>query len=293
MMPALTDRLVAWPQYLLPHKLLTAMAWFLSTCRIGWMYRPFVRLFVRLYGVNLGEAERRNPDDYTCFNDFFTRALKRGARPLADSRHRLISPCDGTISQRGRLDGSTLVQAKGQHYTATALLGDEQRAAAFTDGHFITIYLAPGDYHRVHAPISGQVVEEVRIPGRLFSVSDTTARVIPGLYTRNERMVTMLETDHGPVAVVMVAAMLVSGIETVWGGLGDRRPGRKVRVRRINGLALRRGDELGRFHWGSTVILLVPGSFPSWRDDLHTGQRILTGQSLTGREDRSVLHNGD
>jgi phosphatidylserine decarboxylase len=277
---AFSDRLRAWPQYLLPQHLLTALAWRLSTCRAGWFRRVFIGVFVRLFSIDLSEAEREDPASYECFNDFFTRALKPGARPLADQRHRLVSPSDGTVSQLGRLHADAIVQAKGIDYSAAELLGSPERARAFEDGHFITVYLAPNDYHRVHSPIAGHVVEEVRIPGELFSVSAATVRAVPRLFSRNERMVAMLDTAHGPVAVVMVAAMLVAGIETTWGGPEDRRPGREPRTTDIDRHFLDRGAELGRFHWGSTVIVLTPKDFPEWRDGLAAGDRVRMGEAL-------------
>lgn len=281
MKPTLIDRLRVLPQYCLPQQLLTALAWRLSRCRAGWFRRPFIRIFVRLFGVDLDEAERSDPAAYECFNDFFTRSLKPGARPLADAGHRMVCPCDGTVSQLGRIAGDTIFQAKGFDYTAGALLGSDQHAAAFADGRFVTLYLAPRDYHRVHSPVAGRVFEEVRIPGRLFSVSAATVRGVPRLFTRNERMVAMLESDHGPVAVVMVAALLVAGIETAWGGPDDRRPGQQVRTRAVAGFELTRGGELGRFHWGSTVIVLTPKDFPDWHEELTAGKRVRLGQPLT------------
>lgn len=274
-------RLRVGPQYVLPQKLLTAAAWRLSSCRWRWFNQPFIRVFIRLFGVDLAEAERTTPAEYDCFNDFFTRSLNEDARPIADKRHHLVCPSDGTVSQLGCLRGDTIVQAKGIDYTAAELLGSAERAGFFEDGHFVTVYLAPKDYHRVHSPIAGRVVEEVRVPGRLFSVSANTTRAVPRLFVRNERMVAMLETDHGPVAVVMVAAMLVAGIETVWGGPDDRRPGPDVRSRRIDGHELARGGELGRFHWGSTVIVLTPKDFPAWTPALAAGDRVRMGQALT------------
>ena len=277
----LSVRLRVWPQYLLPQKLLTALAWRLSCCRWRWLCRPFIRVFVALFGVDLSEAGRQRVSEYDCFNDFFTRSLAEGARPLADANHRMVCPSDGTISQLGRVEGGTILQAKGIEYTAAELLGSEERAASFADGHFVTVYLSPKDYHRVHSPIAGRVVEDVRVPGRLFSVSANTTLAVPKLFARNERMVAMLDTEHGPVAVVMVAAMLVAGIETVWGGPDDRRPGPEVRVRSVDDFELARGGELGRFHWGSTVIVLTPGNFPGWQQGLHAGDRVRMGQALT------------
>lgn len=277
----LAARLMTWPQYLLPQKLLTALAWRLSTCRAGWFKNAFISTFTHLFQVNLDEAERSEPQDYDCFNDFFTRALRPDARPLADPAHRLISPCDGTISQLGALDGDSIIQAKGIHYSAASLLGSKDWASHFDGGRFITIYLAPNDYHRVHMPLDGRLVGENRIPGRLFSVSAATTLSVPGLFTRNERMAALFETEHGPVAVVMVAALLVAGIETTWGGPNDRRPGRDLRTCKLDGPELRRGNELGRFHWGSTVIVLTPPGFPDWRESLASGRRVRLGQPLS------------
>jgi phosphatidylserine decarboxylase len=274
-------RLMTWPQYLLPQKLMTSLAWRLSSCRIGWFKNLFISVFVHLFGVNLEEAERSEPQEYSCFNDFFTRALKADARPLADPSHQLISPCDGTISQLGAITGDSILQAKGIDYSSAALLGSQEWAEHFEGGRFITIYLAPNDYHRVHMPLAGRLIGENRIPGRLFSVSAATTLTVPGLFTRNERMAALFETEHGPVAVVMVAALLVAGIETPWGGPDDRRPGKQMRSCRLDGPNMARGDELGRFHWGSTVIILTPAGFPAWRESLASGRRVRLGQALT------------
>lgn len=279
-MANLAVKMLAWPQYLLPQKLLTAIAWRLSTCRIAWFKNAFISLFVQLYQVNLNEAERTRPEDYACFNDFFTRSLKDGVRPLADEEHPLVSPCDGIISQLGHIRGQSLIQAKGFDYSSAALLGNPDWAERFNDGRFITVYLAPNDYHRVHMPLAARLVAENRIPGRLFSVSAATTRAVPGLFTRNERMAALFETDRGPVAVVMVAALMVAGIETVWDGPERRRPGKTLESRSHAGIELARGAEMGRFHWGSTVIILTPPSFPEWRESLASGRRIQLGQPL-------------
>lgn len=284
MSASLADRLSVWPQYLLPQRLLTGMANRLSNSEQAWVRRPLIGGFRRLFPVNLAEAADPDPAAYASFNAFFTRALAADARPLAESKHHLISPCDGTLSQLGRIRAGQLIQAKGVDYSAAALLGSNDWAERFADGHFITIYLAPYDYHRVHSPVTGRAVEEFRIPGRLFSVSARTSRAVPGLFTRNERMAVILETGHGPVAVVMVAALLVAGIETVWDSAGPYRPGPSPTRKPINNVTLQRGQELGRFHWGSTVIVLTPSSFPKWSPALLAGQKIRLGQALTPAE---------
>ena len=280
-MANLAARLMTWPQYLLPKHAVTALAWRLSCAETRWFKNAFIGLFAQLFRVNLDEARRSTVDDYRCFNDFFTRELKDGARPLSAEPTDLVSPSDGTISQLGRIDEGRLIQAKGIDYTAAALLGSEDWARRFANGRFVTIYLAPSDYHRVHMPVDGRLVGENRIPGQLFSVSAATTRAVPGLFSRNERMAAMFETDRGPVAVVMVAAMLVSGIETVWGGPLDRRPGQHLEQRSHEGPVLTRGSEMGRFHWGSTVIVLTPEDFPDWRESLAAGRRIRLGQAIT------------
>ncbi len=284
MSPRWADRLAVWPQYLLPKQLMTRWAWALSTCRQPWVRKPLIAAFRRAFPVNLAEAEPSDPSAYDCFNAFFTRSLHAQARPLADVRHRLIAPCDGTISELGRIAQGRLIQAKGMDYSAADLLGSAGWAERFADGHFMTIYLAPYDYHRVHSPITARPVEEFRIPGQLFSVSTRTARAVPRLFSRNERMAVILDSAHGPVALVMVAALMVAGIETVWGGPEDRRPGPEPRHRQLSCQPLERGQELGRFHWGSTVILLTPAGFPGWSDSLQPGQKLRLGQALTPAE---------
>lgn len=278
------NRVAVWPQYLLPQQLLTRAAWSISKSRRPWICKPLIGGFRRAFPVNLGEAAVPDPAAYGCFNDFFTRALSPNARTPADSRHRLISPCDGTLSQLGRIKAGRLIQAKGMRYSAASLLGSEDWAQRFSDGHFLTIYLAPYDYHRVHAPLSARPVEEFRIPGRLFSVSTRTSRGVPDLFARNERMAVILDSEHGPIALVMVAALLVAGIETVWGGPDDRRPEAALRHRQLDAEPLIRGQELGRFHWGSTVILLTPADFPAWSDELQSGMVVRLGQALTPAE---------
>lgn len=279
----MTERLEAlkvWPQYLLPQRALTALAWWLSTCRAGWFKNAFIRLFIRLFGVDLNEAEKDQPRDYPCFNAFFTRALKPGARPDPPAASALISPCDGAISQLGRISSGRLIQAKDRDFLVGELLGDPALADDFANHRFITIYLAPRDYHRVHMPMAGRLIEEVRIPGRLFSVSAATARHIPRLFARNERLAAIFDGQHGRFAVVMVAAMLVAGIETVWGGPDDRRPGPAIRRRQPAGVDLERGAEMGRFHWGSTVIVLAPPALPDWQSGLSPEQRVQLFQPL-------------
>lgn len=284
---AIGDWLRARPQHLLPGGLLTAVAGRLSKSRAGWIRRPLIAGFRRLYNVNVAEADLP-AGGAESFDAFFTRGLRPGARPLAGHPGEPVCPCDGTVSQAGELEADRLIQAKGHDYSAGELLGDEELARPFSSGRFVTVYLAPADYHRVHMPIAGRLLTEVRVPGTLFSVSAATTRVIDRLFCRNERMAAVFDTAYGPVAVVMVAAMLVAGIETSWDSGGDTRPDPETRRRDFpQPLQLDRGAELGRFHWGSTVIVLTTGAFPHLSSALVPGARVRMGQAL-GQTDQEA-----
>ncbi|MGK7296961.1 MAG: archaetidylserine decarboxylase [Candidatus Wenzhouxiangella sp. M2_3B_020] len=275
----LRTRLKVWPQYLLPQRGLTRLATAASNSR--WLAPALIGGFRRLYPVRLDECTVPEAG-FGRFDDFFTRALKPGARAFPADPDVIVSPCDGTLSQAGAIDSGRIIQAKGRTFTAAELLADAAAAEPFADGRFATIYLAPHDYHRVHMPFPGRLVSDARIPGRLFSVSDATGRVVDRLFARNERLVATFETGFGPAAVVLVAAMLVAGISTVWDDPADRRPRRTVRRRRFDEpRAMKRGDELGRFHWGSTVIVLTPKDAPEWLPTITPGARMRLGQALS------------
>jgi len=240
-----------------------------------------ISTFRRLFPVDLDECIEPG-EGFGSFDAFFTRALRQGARPGPTNPETVACPCDGTISQVGDIESGRIIQAKGRTFTATELLIDRDWAEPFADGRFITLYLAPHDYHRVHMPVAGSLVGEARVPGKLFSVSSSTSAVVDRLYARNERMVAMFETEFGPVAVVMVAAMLVAGIETAWGERSHLRPGREITRRAFDPpIRLARGDEIGRFHWGSTVIVLLPPDAPAWLPALAADQPARLGQALT------------
>lgn len=280
---SLGDHLFAAIQRCLPTRALSALMYRIAEIDAPAFKNPFIRAFMRGYPIDLAEAERETVDQYRHFNDFFTRALKHGARPQPKEPTVLSSPVDGRISQLGVIENGRIVQAKGHHYTAAELLADEALAAAFDGGSFATIYLAPHNYHRVHLPFGGRLRSWTYVPGRLFSVNPATARAMPRLFSRNERMVAIFDTAFGPLALVMVGALFVGGIETVWGGRltpphdrGDRphrhTPGVTV--------ALARGDEVGRFHMGSTVVLLAPRGALDWDAQLAAGQPLRLGQPL-------------
>ena len=255
----LSTRLAVAPQYFVPKRALTAFAGWVASPERGWVTTEIIRRFVRKYGVNMDEALDSNIASYASFNDFFTRALKPGARPLATSD--LICPVDGAISQFGPISGDQIFQAKGHRYSTAALVGgDAALAAQFNNGSFATLYLSPKDYHRIHMPCDGRLTQMIYVPGDLFSVNPTTARGVPGLFARNERVVCVFESAHGPFVLVLVGATIVGSMATVWHGLVS--PPRLPDVRTWNyadqKVELKRGDEMGRFLLGSTVVMLFP-----------------------------------
>lgn len=245
-------------QRALPQHLLSRLAGGLAETRVPWVRRLLIRAAVRRFRIDLTEAAEPDCERYASFNDFFTRELKPGARPLMGDARTLVSPADGVISEAGRIAGNSLLQAKGSTFTLEALLGESGvRTAALRDGCFATIYLSPRDYHRVHMPLSGTLIATRYIPGRLFSVNLRTARALPNLYAGNERLVCWFDTPAGQMAVVLVGALLVAGIDTVW--QGRYLPGALREDSFTKGqVELARGAELGRFRFGSTVIVLAP-----------------------------------
>jgi phosphatidylserine decarboxylase len=267
-------------QYLLPHKTLSRIV----RAATRWTWRPWKNFLigrvVRAYHVDMAEAAQPDPFTYPSFNAFFTRALREGARHANPDRHAILSPADGRISQIGRIEDGRILQAKGRTYSVAELLADPEAAEKYRDGAFATIYLSPRDYHRVHMPLDGELVETVHVPGRLFSVAPGPVAGIPNLFARNERLVCHFQGECGPFVVAMVGAMLVSGITTVWSGKVVPGYARTI-VRqdwRGRGIRLARFAEMARFEMGSTVIVLVPsGRF----DPQHGSENAVTvGQRL-------------
>jgi phosphatidylserine decarboxylase len=253
-------------QYLLPKQAMTAFGGLVAGWRGGAVTTAIIRRFIARYGVEMRDAEQPDPAAYATFNEFFTRALRPLARPLAQAE--LICPVDGSISQFGPIEaGGQIFQAKGHQYSAAALLGgDEALAASFDGGSFATLYLSPKDYHRIHMPCAGTLKRMVHVPGALFSVNPTTARGVPGLFARNERVVCVFDTTYGPLAVVLVGATIVGSMATVWHGVvNPPRPGHLRAWRYDEGATIRlaQGEEMGRFLLGSTVVLLWPAG--TWR----------------------------
>ncbi|HSM11258.1 MAG TPA: archaetidylserine decarboxylase [Lysobacter sp.] len=277
--------------YVLPHRALSSLARSLAYSESPTLKAWLIDTVTRRFGVDLGEAAQSDPASYRSFNAFFTRALKPGARtPDADPRA-LLMPADGHISQCGTIGPSAgrggeepgrIFQAKGQSFTAAELLGDEEAAEAFHGGLFATVYLSPKDYHRVHMPWTGRLRETLHIPGRLFSVGPAAVQRVPRLFARNERLVCHFDTDFGPMAMVMVGALFVSGVETVWGGEEIPAYGDTVTVKDYRGedITLQRFEEMARFNYGSTVIVLLPPGVAELSPELSAEWAVKLGQRL-------------
>jgi phosphatidylserine decarboxylase len=277
----MSDRLAVLPQYLLPKKALTVLMGRLAGAEGGSATTAVIRWFVRRYGVDMAEAAEPDVSRYRSFNEFFTRPLKPGARPLADAAW--ICPVDGAISQFGTIDGDRIFQAKGHHYTTAALVGgDEALARRFHGGHFATLYLSPRDYHRIHMPADGRLQRMIHVPGALFSVNPTTARGVPGLFARNERVVCVFEGSAGPFVMALVGATIVGSMATVWHGVVN--PPRPGRVREWTyadpPVALSQGDEMGRFLLGSTVVMLFPPGPLRFNAEWAPGRPIRLGEAM-------------
>ncbi len=254
----MSDFLAVLPQYLLPKQALTAFAGKVAGAQGRWT-TGLIEWFIKKYQVNMAEAANPDPASYPTFNAFFTRALKAGARPLAPVPW--VCPVDGAVSQCGHIEKDQLFQAKGHYFSTTALLGgDTALAAQFQDGEFATIYLSPKDYHRIHMPCAGSLRRMVYVPGDLFSVNPTTARGVPGLFARNERVVCIFDTAHGPMALVLVGATIVGSMATAWHGVVNPPRGGQINEWHYEGdaVSFAQGDEMGRFLLGSTVVLLWP-----------------------------------
>ena len=285
---ALSDRLKVLSQYLLPKQALTAFGGLIASARAGRATTRLIRWFVGKYGVNMSEAANPDIASYASFNEFFTRPLKAGARPLAHAE--LICPVDGAISQFGTIEQDQIFQAKGHRYSTTALVGgDATLGAQFNDGLFACLYLSPRDYHRIHMPCDGLLTRMIYVPGELFSVNPVTARGVPGLFARNERVVCVFDSSRGPFVLVLVGATLVGSMATVWHGQINPPRGGVVREWRYGDkggkpVMLKKGDEMGRFLLGSTVVMLFPkptgGDVLSFNAAWAPGRAIRLGEAM-------------
>ena len=279
------DRLFITSQYLLPQHLLSRLAGGLANCTWSWVKNPFINWFVKRYQVDMSQAVEPDPTAYRCFNDFFTRALLPDARPLDAGEASILCPADGAISQLGKIEHGRIFQAKGQSFSVLELLGgNPAHAEQFQGGEFATVYLSPSDYHRVHMPLGGTLRDMIYVPGKLFSVNQTTAENVPELFARNERVVCLFDTDAGPMAVVLVGAMIVASVETVWAGLVAP-PQRQLRSESYGHSApeLERGAEMGRFKLGSTAIVLFAPGRARWDEHLTAGSLVRMGQKMGER----------
>jgi phosphatidylserine decarboxylase len=277
-------RLFVWIQYLLPQHALSRLILCATRVRAPWFKNGLIRGFLALYSIDMTEAAESDPLSYGSFNEFFTRALKPGARSVAVESGAIACPVDGMISEAGKIDGEALLQAKGRRYSLAELLAGRAWARDFEGGCFATIYLAPFNYHRVHMPVRGQLRETVYVPGRLFSVNATTAAHVPNLFARNERVLTLFDTAFGEVALILVGALNVGSMATVWAG--DITPAAKRVVTTLppQRVALDKGEELGRFNMGSTVILLFQPRRARWLENVSAGATVKVGQSLGSLE---------
>jgi len=272
-----------YPQYLLPHHALSLLMSKLTHCQHPAWKDWLIKTVIRLYDVDMAEAKYPEPKHYPSFNAFFTRELKDGARPVSREAGSIACPADGVVSQAGRIEAGRIFQAKGHSYTALELLGgDARRAEAFADGSFATIYLSPRDYHRLHMPLAGTLTEMVHVPGRLFSVNHATVSSVPNLFARNERVVCLFDTEAGPMALILVGAIFVSSVETVWHGVVTPPTIKGSRVWRYAADAprLEKGAEMGRFNMGSTIIVLFGADKATWNADLTAGRTLRLGENI-------------
>jgi phosphatidylserine decarboxylase len=282
----MTDRFAVLPQYLIPKQALTAFAGYVAGRERGWVTTEIIRRFVARYKVNMGEALNSDIASYPTFNDFFTRALKPGARPIAAAD--LICPVDGTISQFGAIEQDQIFQAKGHSYSTTAMVGgDAALAAQYQDSSFATLYLSPKDYHRIHMPADGRLSRMIHVPGELFSVNPVTARGVPGLFARNERVVCVFESARGPFVLILVGATIVGSMATVWHGVVNPPRGKVVRdwaypeaTLEQPAITLKKGEEMGRFLLGSTVVMLFPRGPLHFNPDWAPGRSVRLGEAM-------------
>jgi phosphatidylserine decarboxylase len=283
---SLGARLFVALQHLLPQHSITRFIYLTARIRTPWLKRLLIRGFLKLYTIDLAEAANSDPDSYATFNEFFTRALRDGARPLCTGERDVASPCDGTVSQRGTIEAEGLLQAKlaakSHWYSLESLLADPVLATEFVGGEFATIYLAPYNYHRVHMPLTGRLRAVRYVPGRLYSVNAATASAVPGLFALNERVVCVFDTQAGPMAVIFVGALNVGSVGLVFAG--DVTPTRPRRGRLLEipaePLVLERGAELGRFNMGSTVIVLLPKGACTWEPEFRSGRPVRMGAAI-------------
>lgn len=283
--PGIIDRLFALLLYLLPHHLLSRLVYWITRSEWPLLKNALIQTVIKLYDVEMRLAVEPDPSQYRSFNAFFTRQLRPEVRPLSMEAETVLCPVDGAVSQAGEISNGRIFQAKGQDYSLSELLADDEEwAQKFEDGSFATLYLSPRDYHRIHMPVSGKLRKMLHVPGRLFSVSPSTTRTVPRLFSRNERVINLFDTEMGPVAVILVGAIFVSSMDTVWAGTitpaSQRITQWNYPDRPTEPVTLDKGDELGRFNMGSTVILLFGKQVIEWNELLRPGVKVRMGEEI-------------
>ncbi len=294
---SLLDYLKAYPQYVLPHFFLSGIMRRITRIQSKFLRTLTIKWVVKTYKVDMNLAENKNINSYKNFNAFFTRKLKPDARPIVPGRNEIACPVDGTVSQVGKIENGKIFQAKGRHYTLKQVMGHPNiDSTPFEGGQFVTIYLSPRDYHRIHMPVNGTLNSMAHVPGRLFSVNPATTRVIPRLFARNERIVTLFDTEYGPMAMIPIGAIFVGSIETVWHGevspptipnirtwhygMDNRGTDKHENVDKNKPVTLKKGDEFGRFNMGSTVVVLFGPQTINWAKEISANSTVIMGQLL-------------
>jgi len=276
------DKLRVLPQYFIPQRFLTSLVYRITRCEIPWFKNNLIKLFISVFDVDMSLAKNPDPESYSSFNTFFTRGLSPEARPITLDEKIILSPVDGAISQIGNIQNNTIIQAKGKSYTLKHLLVEDELVNMFSGGTFATLYLAPRDYHRIHMPVSGQLSRMIYVPGKLFAVNSHSVRVVDAVFAKNERVINIFDTDIGPMAVVMVGALNVGSMETVWSGQITPAKNRIINDTQFsdNDINLEQGQEMGRFNMGSTVILLFPENVMKWADGMMADKMIVMGENI-------------
>ena len=280
---SLWDKLVTLPQYIIPQHVFSLVMYSATRCEVVWFKNLIISTIIKQYRVNMAEAAEMNLDYYSSFNTFFTRLLRNDVRPISESD--IVSPVDGVVSQVGPVTSGQIVQAKGQEYSVLALLGgDDALTSEFVGGQFATIYLSPKDYHRIHMPATGILRKMRYIPGKLFSVSPRTARAVPDLFARNERVAVTFDTDFGPIVMVLVGAIFVGSMETIWAGQITPNYGKVIQQWTYDGeqaITIEKGQEMGRFNMGSTVVMLVGKDVALFNEQVEAEATIQLGNAMS------------
>jgi len=276
------DKLKVLPQYFIPQHFLTSLVYKITRCETPWFKNNLIKLFISIFDVDMSLALNPDPESYSSFNTFFTRGLSPEARPITLDEKIILSPVDGAISQIGNIQNNTIIQAKGKSYILKDLLVEDELVSMFSGGTFATLYLSPKDYHRIHMPMSGQLSRMIYVPGKLFAVNSHTLRVVDAVFARNERVINIFNTDIGPIAIVMVGALNVGSMETVWAG--QITPARDKIISDTqysdDDVKLEQGQEMGRFNMGSSVILLFPKGVMQWTDGMVADKVIVMGENI-------------